>query len=1429
MKRLKQIPAPGTYVLSSRGDVFELTLTLPCLRSGDAWLRTNIGNGHMRTKEIIQHVEENQSILAYDWHDIPMRQIDGTHYSIKLPLVEVGRFEAKSFFLSDESSEPIWPEGENIVIKVEPAEYCCANTVYTAFVRQFGPNQYCRSVRQEEECAVRELETSGYTVIPRSGTFRDLIRELDFIIGKLRCRIIHLLPVHPVPTTYARMGKFGSPFAALDFENVDPALAEFDRETTPLDQFRELADAIHERCAKLFIDIPVNHTGWASRLQIEHPEWFVRSRDRKFQSPGAWGVTWEDLSKLDYRQCKLWRYMAHVFLFWCRHGVDGFRCDAGYMVPCSTWEYLVAKVRREYPDTIFLLEGLGGKPETVEALLADANMNWAYSELFQNYDQSQIESYLPRSIQMSLAKGILIHFAETHDNERLAARSSQYARLRTALAAFCSHSGAFGITNGVEWFADEKIDVHGAPSLNWGSEENQVDLLARLSVILESHPAFHAGGKLRMVQRGHHNSIALVRETVTRKESPLLVLVNLNENQPEIVRWKQDDYVIGNDSVHDLITGKQIKVKEDGEMAACALNPGEVLCLTPDPSDLQEVETVLNRSVSLPERIKEQCLRAKTLEIYQFLHGTADISAVDIDRQAHELSRDPREYCSACSTDYESQVKACPSVVTWEWARDVRRVVMVPPGHFLYIKSACHFVAELRDNEKTIRREISLLKDDGSYFAVMLPLDEPAMLRTYTLMLAVYERDKCRRAQASVIYLPRWQNALVLTSFGSQEVQKLEPYALCTNGRGAMVQVHGAWGKIRSQYDALLAGNLDPNYPVDRHVMLTRCRTWLVYRGYSQEINDDYLESFSVDRNGSVTWCFAVSAGQGKLVLLDIRLVMHKDSNAITMNFCRRRLKSGDAYLSDAIPIKIIVRPDIEDRVCHEKTKAYTGPETSWPRAVVHDKDGFSFAPSGDRRLHVLMTRGAFTWEPEWIYMVLHPFDGDRGFDDRSDLFSPGYFTLNLQAGQHGAIVAGILAGKQKEEFKSSRALSSKQIHKSPLRIDKAMRLAMRHFIVKRDDSKTVIAGYPWFLDWGRDTLICLRGMIAAGMLDEAREILKQFARLESQGTLPNMIRGNNDSNRDTSDAPLWFFVACNDLMQVDGNEGLLDVDCGGRTIHEVLKSIVTWYINGTRNGIRMDPRSGLIFSPSHFTWMDTNYPVGSPREGYPVEIQALWHAALTLLAKLEPERQWKELACQVCRSIRTFFTRNSCKFLSDCLHARTGELAEDAVADDALRPNQLLAITLSAIEDADLCSAILSACEELLVPGAIRSLADSPVDYDLPIRHHGKLLNDPSRPYWGHYSGDEDTRRKPAYHNGTAWTWLFPSYSEALFMTYGEQSRDTALAILSSSVEIINQGCVGQVPEITDGDAPHTLRGCGAQAWGVTELYRVFAILTKR
>lgn len=1419
---MHQEPATGGHQIRHCGDVLEVSLHLPQAMDGRGWLRTNLGSGEVRRREIIGFARRHDSILHRDWHDIPMTRVNERQFRLRLPLVEVGRFEAKAFFLEPGSNEPIWTRGDNAVIKVEPADTVCANTLYTAFVRQFGPNRGRETETEGTRAAVSLLEQGGYAVIPRSGTFRDLIGQLDLVLGTMGFRILQLLPIHPVPTTYARMGRFGSPFAALDYWSVDPALAEFDRRTTPLQQFEELIDAVHARGAKLFMDMPINHTGWASQLQLHHPEWFARNADATFTSPGAWGVTWEDLSKLDYQHRELWWHMAEVFLHWCRQGVDGFRCDAGYMIPAPVWEYLVAEVRTQFPDTIFLLEGLGGPAATVDSLLTSSNLNWAYSELFQNEHRPEVESAVTEAARMAASRGLLVHYAETHDNNRLAARSPTWADMRTALSALCAPAGGFGVTNGVEWHATEKVDVHGAAPLAWGNPDNQVARLRRLNTLLQHHPAFFAGARLEPAP-GSGPAFVLRREGADRAGS-VLVAINLDDVHPCTAVWPASLFPVAGPVV-DLLGGKAVPIHQHDGACSHRLAPGEALCLSPDADWVLRLET--GGGGAEPARALLQRRRAKVLELHRALHGFGDVSDVDVGSLADLLAADPLAMVAACGG------AGAPRVVAWTWPQDARRMVPVPPGHALLLRAPEDFAVELRVGGRSEHRERSLPTADGQFVVLIPPRPEPAEPEAGVLALTVFERAAVRRLEAPLLLLAPVERALVRARFGSEEAERVGAYAIAANTIGAVAQVRAAWGTVRSQYDVLLAANLHPDFPVDRRMLLTRCRAWLVFRGYSHPLDEHCLESFAQEDDGAVVSRFAVPSGLGKLVSLEVTLRLATDRNAVDITFRRLSARTRDELAADC-PVRLILRPDVEDRGMHEKTKAYQGSEHAFPSAVRGLGDGFIFTPAPDRPLHVHLSGGAFMQAPEWTYMVWHPEEAERGLDANSDLFSPGYFTVDLQAGE--AAVLGAAVGARVEDPAPPSAerpsVGGAAAHGRALPLGLAMLHSMQAFVVKRGEGKTVIAGYPWFLDWGRDTMICLRGLVAAGRVKECKAILKEFARFESGGTLPNLIHGADAMNRDTSDAPLWFFTACADVCRAEGHHRFLGQDVGGRTVLAVLQSIAGGYLRGTSNGIRMDAESGLIFSPPHFTWMDTNFPAGTPREGYPIEIQALWHAALSLLAAHDRPGPWAALAGQVGASILRCYPRTGGvgltrgRYLSDCLHARAGQSAAQARPDDALRPNQLLALTLGAVTETGLAGDVLTACAELLVPGAIRSLADRPVEQPLPILLDGHLLNDPYRPYCGRYEGDEDTRRKPAYHNGTAWTWLFPSYSEALFRVFGEPVRATAAALLGSAATIVNRDVIRQVPEILDGDAPHRGRGCGAQAWGCTELYRVLALL---
>ena len=206
--------------------------------------------------------------------------------------------------------------------------------------------------------------------------------------------------------------------------------------------------------------------------------------------------------------------------------MDGFRCDAGYKIPVPAWQYIIARVQDEFPETIFLLEGLGGSWEATENLLTDGGMQWAYSELFQNYSGRQIADYLDYANRQSSRVGTYVHYSETHDNDRLAARGRAWSLLRNRLCALTSASGGFGFTCGVEWLAAERIRVHGCTGLNWDNADNIVPELARLNRLISDHPCFFDGAKLTRLSTPDSPVYALLRESVRRDKDSVLVLVN---------------------------------------------------------------------------------------------------------------------------------------------------------------------------------------------------------------------------------------------------------------------------------------------------------------------------------------------------------------------------------------------------------------------------------------------------------------------------------------------------------------------------------------------------------------------------------------------------------------------------------------------------------------------------------------------------------------------------------------------------------------------------------------------------------------------------------------------------------------------------------------------------------------------------------------
>jgi predicted glycogen debranching enzyme len=1436
-------PATGERRLRFVGDKILFSIRdakkIATPKSWSARLRTNLGRAAARRQEIIA-AHAGQAVVANSsWRDVPMqRTADG--WAIELPLAETGYFKAKAYLLDGKNWQH-WPGGSDVGISVHPDFTRTANTIYCAFTRLFGATKNLAATADAKlDTQLKSLEAQGYATLPPSGKFRDLAKQLPHIVNQLGCRIIHLLPVHPTPTTYARFGRFGSPYAALDLTAVDPALVEFDKRTTGIEQFCELTYAAHSLGARVFIDIVINHTGWGSTLQENHPEFFLKNPGGEFASPGAWGTVWEDLVELEQHSVQLWDLIADSLLTWCRRGVDGFRCDAGYKIPTAAWQYIVARVQEEFPETIFLLEGLGGDPKITETLLTEGGMQWAYSELFQNYSGAEVAKYLDYANDQSARIGGYVHYSETHDNDRLAKKGRVWSLLRNRLCALTSPGGGFGFACGVEWLAAEKIRVHGNTGLNWAAAENIVPELAQLNALIADHPCFFDGAKLTRLSAPASPVYALLRESAEGKDS-ILVLVNTEVANENTLTLEVSAFRLPLSAFEFELLGQPAPlISTAKEAGTFTLPPGAVYCLAPakKPAGLGGDAYRIRRAQA-----------AFAVESLNKIVPAETVDGLDWQWLAQQVECSPENFLAAAGAFAACQTKTpladllaeaaageiFPRVVGWALL-DARRVTLVPPGHWLLLEDSGPFRAtlEMRNPAGSLLPENAGAVHVRSIAVGDRHLASCAPRQTAAEAELVLERyaTTSPKVSATVRFLaaePR------LPAAGSQ-LPAPDALVLLTNGRGGMARLGVDLGRVNSKYDCALGANLNPTVPVDRHVFVKRLRAWVNADGFISALDFQNLAAFQA--GSPAVWNFVANAGDGRTVAIELRAEMLEGKNTTVFGFRRPPAKvAGGHQLPAAADVRLTVRVDIEDRNFHSETKRNSGADFHFSAntRAMQTAPGFEFTPAADRQLQVFADAGEYHPQPEWCENIPHPVEQTRGQTGSGDAYSPGWFELPLANGAAARLTLTAETGENKSEKRKFKSENSKNDFAAQLES------AAKQFVVRRNVGKTVIAGYPWFLDWGRDSLICARGLLAAGLADEVKQLLLTFAKFEKDGTLPNTIHGNDVSNRDTSDAPLWFAVVCEDFFGIQNSKGKIKnfyatpVDENGRTILDVLASIAENYARGTPNGIRMDADAALIWSPSHFTWMDTNFPAGTPREGYPVEIQVLWIRLLRQLEKISAkaeQKKWRDLAARATASFEKLFWLEKQGWFADVLLGGPRVIARDATASDALRSNCLFAVSLGLVTGERAKRCVAAAQKYLVVPGALRSLAPLPVTVPLPIySNDGRLLNNPPEPYWARYEGDEDTRRKPAYHNGTAWTWTFPVFCEALAAAWGFSPAAVAAAksYLGSSEKILNEGCLGQIPEILDGDAPHTQRGCDAQAWGVTEALRVWKMLNSQ
>lgn len=650
---------------------------------------------------------------------------------------------------------------------------------------------------------------------------------------------------------------------------------------------------------------------------------------------------------------------------------------------------------------------------------------------------------------------------------------------------------------------------------------------------------------------------------------------------------------------------------------------------------------------------------------------------------------------------------------------------------------------------------------------------------------------------------------------------------LVTNGLGGYASGTVA-GALTRRYHALLIAGLPT--PFGRTVMLNalweRLRwpdgrvlslSTLVDAGAGQEVDaTNYLTDFRLE-SGLPVWEYDVDG-----VRLEKRVLMPHLQNTTHITY---RLLSRE-------PVRLELRPLIAFRL-HE---APVNHPVSAPYALQAYGDKFEVLPGGDLPPLRLFLHGddkAFTVQPEMFPGIVYPLEQDRGYECCGELWTPGYFRLMLRPDAVGTLVAsteswdtiGALTPLDLPAAETSRRrrLIESARGVPPTSMAAELVLAADQFIVTPagrieeaararaagDEVRTVIAGYHWFTDWGRDTMISLEGLtLCTGRQREAGYILRTFGHYVRDGLIPNMFpEGTKEGLYHTADASLWFFHAVHRYLRSTGDRPTL------LQLLPKLKSIFEHHVRGTRFGIGVDQADGLLTQGEEgyqLTWMDAKVDgwVVTPRRGKAVEINALWYNALCLLAgwlrdegdPLAPQAQQHADRARESFNKRFWFAEGG--YLYDVIDGEQGD-------DSACRPNQLLAISLDhPVLERDRWEPVFAVVRDrLFTPVGLRSLAPGHRDYK--AQYYGDLR-----------------ARDAAYHQGTVWGWLAGPFVDAWLKLYPDD-KNGARHALDGFYASLDEGGIGTLSEIFDAEPPYTARGCIAQAWSVAEVLRTW-ILTE-
>ncbi len=655
-----------------------------------------------------------------------------------------------------------------------------------------------------------------------------------------------------------------------------------------------------------------------------------------------------------------------------------------------------------------------------------------------------------------------------------------------------------------------------------------------------------------------------------------------------------------------------------------------------------------------------------------------------------------------------------------------------------------------------------------------------------------------------------------------------------TNGLGGYASSTIIGANTRRYHGLLVAAAMPP---AGRTVLLSKLEETMAVRDVEYDLSCNqypgavhpqgyqYLREFRLDPFPT----FVYELGEGRLIRLEKTVAMCRGSDLVIVRY--RVLEApGTASL--------IVRPLVNCRDHHHLMEECPQFDTSVEVSGARDRVSMKPYQQGPE-LHIFLHGAYFESWGYWYHNFEYVVEAERGLDFREDQYSPGFFTCALEPGETQYLVAstnllgeidpGEMIEKERERRAQllgaaaggdegpaggrgrgsagpvARARRDRRFAPEGLR---ALVLAADAFLVRRREERDeraghgIMAGYHWFEEWGRDAMISLPGLtLVTERYDAARSVLRAFAGRCDKGMIPNRIPdAAGEAEYNTVDATLWMFWATHKYLEYTGDRGFV-VD----EMLPVLLDVIAWHARGTRYGIEVDG-DGLVKAGepgTQLTWMDAKVGdwVVTPREGKPVEVNALWHHALRFVEELGEEHDGPS-APQVARAFEARFWDEEAGHLNDVVDGPDGD-------DASLRPNQILAVSLPyPMLDAERERRVVDAVRrDLLTPYGLRTLSP----------------HDPR--YRGRYEGDQ-LARDGAYHQGTVWPWLLGPFITAYVKVSPARraAQEEARGWLGEMWQHLREAGIGQVSEVFDGEPPHRPGGCIAQAWSVAEMLRAAA-----